>query len=111
VKRKHVGRAIRTDRASSAADRRSSANPDGDIDSGRLLTDVAAFESANGVPHDVLAVGVVALGVALVHGVASAVRRVFGAGRPSQDRAVSASRSGRSGQAWAEAPPRRPHVP
>jgi len=83
MRRKHVRRTVHADPDSAAAGSLSGASAPGDVDAGRLLGDVAGFESANGVPHDVLAVGVVGLGVMLAHGIASAVRRVFGAARPS----------------------------
>jgi len=83
MRRKHVRRTVQADPDSAAPGSPSGAAADNDVDPGRLIGDVAGFESANGVPHDVLAVGVVGLGVMLVHGIASAVRWVLGARRLS----------------------------
>jgi len=55
---------------------------DDGIDHRRLASDIGAFESANGLPHDVVAVGLVALAVATIHTVMTAARRRVVGRRP-----------------------------
>ncbi|HEU0237179.1 MAG TPA: hypothetical protein VFR14_12140 [Candidatus Limnocylindrales bacterium] len=49
-----------------------------DIDHRRLAGDIGAFESANGLPHDVVAVGLVAMAVVAIHTVIAGAKAIIG---------------------------------